>query len=380
VKFASSQQRGDLATAARAAADEVERALAPGRVDLVLVFVSGYPRDGVAAAPAVLRARFDGATLAGCTASALIEGGQEMEGEPCLSVLAATLPDVGVHAAVLESPRGGLGPAAWISALGVDPDAAPALVVLAEPRSTPVDEVLAELDQAYPYSAKIGALVGTPDGDEALFCGGFVYRRGTLVLALTGDIQMDTVVAQGARPLGPAWVVTGAQGTVITSLEGRSALEVFAGVVAEASGMERHMMQRQPLIGVGAGSDWLIRNVLGAHPPSGSLVVGFEAETGQTVRFHVRDAASSRDDLDLLLQAWRRACPEGAAGVLLFPCLGRGRSFYGQPDVDAGLVARATGAPMAGCFAGGEIGQVKGKTWLHGYTATAALFRPAGWN
>jgi hypothetical protein len=61
--------------------------------------------------------------------------------------------------------------------------------------------------------------------------------------------------------------------------------------------------------------------------------------------------------------------------VLLFSCNGRGRGFFGRPDHDAGLLARATGdVPLAGFFAQGELGPVGTRNFVHGYTASMALF------
>ncbi len=63
------------------------------------------------------------------------------------------------------------------------------------------------------------------------------------------------------------------------------------------------------------------------------------------------------------------------AGALLFSCNGRGRAMFGTPDHDAAVVDRELqGAPAAGFFAAGEIGPVGGRSFLHGFTATLAVF------
>ena len=94
---------------------------------------------------------------------------------------------------------------------------------------------------------------------------------------------------------------------------------------------------------------------------------------GQTLRFHVRDAASADEDLRESLDAalgGRRA-----AGALAFTCNGRGTSMFPAPDHDARVVSELIGSPaVAGFFCGGEIGPVGGRTFLHGFTATLAVF------
>ena len=49
--------------------------------------------------------------------------------------------------------------------------------------------------------------------------------------------------------------------------------------------------------------------------------------------------------------------------------------MFGRADHDAEAVADAlAGAPAAGFFAAGEIGPVGGEYFLHGFTATVAVF------
>jgi small ligand-binding sensory domain FIST len=49
--------------------------------------------------------------------------------------------------------------------------------------------------------------------------------------------------------------------------------------------------------------------------------------------------------------------------------------MFGLPDHDATAVTGALGdIPTAGFFAAGEIGPVGGENFLHGFTATVAVF------
>jgi small ligand-binding sensory domain FIST len=51
--------------------------------------------------------------------------------------------------------------------------------------------------------------------------------------------------------------------------------------------------------------------------------------------------------------------------------------MFPVPDHDAAVVADAVpGDAVAGLFCGGEIGPVGGRSFLHGFTATVALFVP----
>ena len=49
--------------------------------------------------------------------------------------------------------------------------------------------------------------------------------------------------------------------------------------------------------------------------------------------------------------------------------------MFGTADHDAAAIEHELGgAPAAGFFAAGEIGPVGGRPWLHGFTATVAVF------
>ena len=82
--------------------------------------------------------------------------------------------------------------------------------------------------------------------------------------------------------------------------------------------------------------------------------------------------AELREALDLRVQALGG---DSVAGALLFSCNGRGLAMFGAPDHDASTLERVFGgAPAAGFFAAGEIGPVGGESFLHGFTATVAIF------
>jgi small ligand-binding sensory domain FIST len=121
--------------------------------------------------------------------------------------------------------------------------------------------------------------------------------------------------------------------------------------------------------------DFLIRNVMGADRETGSIAVADFIRRGQTVQFHVRDAASADEDLRALLAETGRGFTP--AGGLLFTCNGRGTRMFDAPDHDAATIDDAwPGLPLAGLFAQGELGPVGGRSFMHGFTASLALFGP----
>lgn len=389
MRWASVLETGsDTEEAVRRAADRLEDQLGERRVDLVIAFVTAAHAARYAAVPALLRQRFPGAAVVGCSAGGVSASSREVEEGHALSVIAAHLPDVDVHVfhTEIEREAGGLDADAWSATVGVDPLARPALLLLPDPFSVPTERLLGSLDRAYPHSPKLGGLAsgGQEPGQVALFADGFVHRRGLVGVALVGDIALDTVVAQGARPVGPLLAVTGGRDNLISSLDGEPVLDVLGQVFEGLGDAERMLFQRQPMIGVspdersGPG-EVLVRAIMGVSRQSSVMAVGFPVEVGQRVRFHVRDHVSAHEELQDLLARARRA--ETHAGALLFSCLGRGRAFFGEPDHDARALQAGVGPlPSIGFACNGEIGPIRGRTHLHGYTASIGLFRPAGWN
>jgi small ligand-binding sensory domain FIST len=166
----------------------------------------------------------------------------------------------------------------------------------------------------------------------------------------------------------------------VLELAGRPALERVQQVVEELPITERLLLENGLLIGLvidenrpeyGVG-DFLVRGVLGADSETGALAVGDVPRVGQTVRLHVRDAESASHELDGLLA---EQADEPVSAALLFACNGRGRNLFAEADHDAGAVARLLGSDaVAGCFCQGELGPVGGRTFVHGFTASVALW------
>jgi small ligand-binding sensory domain FIST len=295
------------------------------------------------------------------------------------------MPDVTLTPLRLSSPQGadGLTIHGWPEGLGAKRQK-PAFILLADPFSTPVDEVLSVLADRCPGSAAIGGLAGGGHdfGENRLILNDEVYDGGLVGVALSGRIAVRMVVSQGCRPIGEPYVVTKAEQNVIHELGGVPALERLQTLFESLGGDERRIAQRALHLGIVIDEhrdrfergDFLVRNLIGADRGSGSVAIGDQVQEGQTVQFHLRDAQSASEDLNLLLAA-DRSIHRAPLGALLFSCCGRGRGLFGRPHHDITTVREREGdVPIAGFFAQGEIGPVGGSNFLHGYTASLALF------
>jgi small ligand-binding sensory domain FIST len=223
----------------------------------------------------------------------------------------------------------------------------------------------------------------TLGGRAVLFAGRDVFEEGAVGVRLDG-VEVLPCVSQGAAPIGPELTITAADGHIIDELAGKPALEKLRETIEALPAEDLRLVQGGLLMGIVVDAnkpdyvqgDFLVRGLVGADPATGKVAVAADVRPGQVVRLHARDAASADRDLREALGVRREALGGRApAGVLLFSCNGRGRGMFRCAHHDAEAIAEELGgAPAAGFFAAGEIGPVGGEYFLHGFTATMALF------
>lgn len=377
----------DIEAAVEAVITQTQAQLRGETVDFALVFLSPHFRLAAPAVGEQLQTALRPGTLLGCTAEGVIGRGREVEREPALALVAARLPGVTVAPFSLQSM-------AWETTLGdpatfrqilAAPDNPTLFVLLADPFTTPMEAVLGAFNRFYPDTPVVGGMAsGSPRaGGNALLLNGELLNNGAVGLALSGPVEIDVVVSQGCRPIGQPLAVTEAQENIIVSLDGVTPLAHLEHLLAELSSEDQQRLQQGLFIGraitpdqAGLGrGDFLIRGVMGLDQERGALVIGDLVEPGETIQFHVRDANTATEDLEMMLAPQLFFDPP--AGGLLFSCNGRGTRLYDYPNGDISTIQNVVGRlPMAGFFCAGEIGPIGGQNFLHGHTASLALFRP----
>jgi small ligand-binding sensory domain FIST len=372
----------DPCAGAAQAAREAARRLGGADADLALVFASGAHLADPEETLAAVQAELAPAVLIGCGAGGVLGAGRELEGGTGVTVWAAALEGGearSFHATVRR--EGDVGVLDGMPEIG----SGAAVIMLSDPYSFPTDAVLDGLAEAAPGVPVLGGLSSarSPMGGAALFADGRVLEEGAVGICLNG-VEVLPCVSQGAAPLGREMTVTAAEENVIYELAGRPAVQAIEEVVGELPLDERALVAAGLLIGIVIDGgkpeyeqgDFLVRGVTGADPESGAITVGALVRAGEVVRLHARDARSADEDLRRELRL--RAAAIGGrppAGALVFSCNGRGHGMFGTRDHDASLVQdELGGAPAAGFFAAGEIGPVGGRSFLHGFTATLAVF------
>jgi len=382
-----------------AAAEAAGRAAAglSGSCDLCLVFASGAHLPMAKWVLSEVHDALEPANLIGCGAGGTLAAGREMEEGPGLVVWAASFPEAEVTTLHVGAEREGED----FRLLGLPPELAPtgngdgegdaigaaradeAVIVLADPYTFPSELLLGTLERSRPGTPVLGGLASAAfAGGSVLMRDGEVHSDGAVAAVVSG-VQVLPCVSQGAVPVGPEMTITAAESNVIRELASRPAMERLGEAIAALPEAERDLAAQGVLLGIVIDEnrpsyergDFLVRPLIGADRETGSIAIGEHIRVGQTVRLHVRDAASADEDMRAALRDHAQALgADGAAGALLFTCNGRGSHMFELPDHDAGALEDALGAPSAGFFCAGEIGPVGGRNFLHGFTATMAVF------
>lgn len=355
--------------------------------DLAFLFLSTHHVDAVAVLAGEVTESLQARCLLGCTAESIAGPATEVEQQPAVALWAARLPETLLVPMHLDYRRTPEGPSfvGWPDALpGEWPDGS-ALLVLGDPFSFPADALLQRLGEDQPAATVVGGMASgaRQPGENRLLLGPSIHERGAVAVYLQGRARVRTVVSQGCRPIGDSFVVTRAQDNVIYQLGGRPAYERLKEVYSTLATRERQMLQRGLHVGRVVNEyqdrfeqgDFLVRNVVGVDAELGAIAVGDYLKVGQTVQFHIRDAETADAELRQLLTRARAQQGVRPHGALLFSCNGRGTRLFPQPHHDVRAIEDAFGRiPVAGFFAAGELGPIGGKSFLHGFTASIALF------
>jgi small ligand-binding sensory domain FIST len=384
-----------------AALDALEKSVAEtlmDGVDLALCFVSPYYQNDFDKLPDLICERLGCRVLIGCSAGGVIANRREIERRPAMALLAASLPAVSVRPFHLDQsglPGLDASPKKWQDCFSPPSDLVSQaeistqrhFVILADPFTMDAEKALQGLDYAYPNAVKIGGLASGAQsaGQNGLFMNQERYRSGIVGIELSGKIAMDTIVAQGCRPIGTPFTVTQCDRNILTQIDGKRPMDVLQELYQDLPELDQELIQHSLFVGLAmtpfkealSRGDFLIRNLIGIDQKTGAITLGALLHEGQTVQFHLRDRQTSTEDLQWYLSQYQiEHEPKSARGALMFSCLGRGAHLYGEPDFDTRLFHAQMGSvPMGGFFCNGEIGSVGQTTFLHGYTNCVGIFR-----
>ena len=372
-----------------------------GEADLALVFAStAYASDLTRLLPLLrqeLRSRHWIGAAGGGVVGTLPDGSAaEIEKTPSLSVTLLQLPGSEITAVELSTETlPDLDGAAqqWQDWSGIQPEHCRSQILLIDPTSNNINDLISGLDYAFPGADTIGGIACPHNAPHGSLLIDDRVVTGAVICSIGGDWRLDTVVAQGCRPIGPVFSIEKVQRNVLLELSDGERRDtpvaclqrVLADLNSEDRervrhslflGIERRNLQLNPEHPAESEGAFLVRNLIGVDPKNGAVAVADRVRPGMNVQFQLREADASREEALSLLKAAATTDERAPVFGLLMACLGRGQGLFGVPDGDVTLGRQVMpDLPMAGAFCNGEIGPVAGSTHLHGYTACWGLLR-----
>ncbi len=372
-----------------------------GEADLALVFAStAYASDLTRLLPLLrqeLRSRHWIGAAGGGVVGTLPDGSAaEIEKTPSLSVTLLQMPGSEITAVELSTETlPDLDGAAkqWQDWSGIQPEHCRSQILLIDPTSNNINDLISGLDYAFPGAATIGGIACPHNAPHGSLLIDDRVVTGAVICSIGGDWRLDTVVAQGCRPIGPVFSIEKVQRNVLLELSDGERRDtpvaclqrVLADLNSEDRervrhslflGIERRNLQLNPEHPAESEGAFLVRNLIGVDPKNGAVAVADRVRPGMNVQFQLREADASREEALSLLKAAATTDERAPVFGLLMACLGRGQGLFGVPDGDVTLGRQVMpDLPMAGAFCNGEIGPVAGSTHLHGYTACWGLLR-----
>ncbi len=344
--------------------------------DLALLFVSGAFTARVEDLTHAVKEILSPGTLLGSTAVSVVSGENEIEEQTAISIFAGNFDGTAAPVRLGDDV-----PTVDLWTAGEERFTEPhTLILLADPFSFQTELAISSWRSLFPDLQIIGGLAsaGNAPGVNRLVLDDQIFDSGAVGVLIGGPVKVTSLVSQGCRPIGSPLIVTKSDGNLLYELAGQAALSRLQEVITELSDDERSLAASGLHVGRVidehrsdfSRGDFLIRAVLGADQKSGVVAVGDQMPVGSTIQFQVRDADSAHEDLDLLTSSI-----SPGDGALLFTCNGRGENLFDTPHHDARALAPLVASnALSGMFCAGEIGPVGPHSFLHGFTASAAIF------
>ncbi|MBI3853970.1 MAG: FIST C-terminal domain-containing protein [Verrucomicrobia bacterium] len=369
-------------------AEKLRSQLRAPAVSLGLVFMTPkfFPHAGQVLE--ILRVHAQIPLLAGCSSGSLIVNAQEVEEDAGLVLALYALPGAelrGLHF-TQEQVEEANGPGYWHLETGLNSEQTNGWLVFADPFHLDSESWLRGWNEAY---APLPVLGGLASGDHhaqttQIYLNGDVFEEGGVAISVGGEVQLAGVISQGCTPIGETWTITKVEQNLIHEIANRPAYELLAETFNRLPVEDQKNSRGNLFVGLVVNEyledfhrgDFLVRNLIGADPKSGIIAVGALPRQGQTIQFQRRDARAATEDMTALLTGARKQLAGATIlGGCLCSCNGRGHHLFGQPSHDARMVQQHFGPlGLAGFFCNGEIGPVGERNFLHGYTASLALF------
>ncbi len=369
----------------------LRRSLLPQEVDLGIVFISSGWIDHAEDIVDVLRTSLGVPTLAGCVANGVIANEREFEREGGVALGLFHLPggrlvNLGFTEKMAADATRKTEPGFWRRRFDPGSEGINGWLVFTEPLHVNVEEWIESWERDFPGLPIYGGLAhfDSESRTSAVICNDAVVGEGGVAIGFGGGVKLAGLTAQGCTPVGDPWTVTKSSGNVLERIGNRPAMRILEDTYHGIGEELRRRSRGNVFVGLAVDEyleefkrgDFLVRNLLAADPSKGSLAVGAFPRVGQSIQFQIRDGQGASEELAALVEGCRAdLSSKRVFGACLSNCSGRGRGLFGSPDHDASAIFGLLGDNgLVGFFGNGEFGPVGGRNFVHGYTASAAVF------
>ncbi|MEJ0088311.1 MAG: FIST N-terminal domain-containing protein [Limisphaerales bacterium] len=357
-------------------------------VSLGLVFMSPKFFPNAQATLEILRVHARIPLLAGCSSASLVAGSHEIEEATGIVLALYSLPGAelkGFRFTQMQVEAAD-DAAYWPTESGVDPKKTNGWLAFIDPFHLDAESWMRSWNKSFAPVPVFGGLSSGIYSEQAtqVYLNGEVFEDGGVAISVGGEVKLSGVISQGCTPIGETWTLTRVEQNLIHQIANRPAYAVLAETVQQLSAADQQKARGNLFIGLVVNEyledfhrgDFLVRNLIGGDPNSGVLAVAALPRAGQTIQFHRRDAVAANEDMGQLLEHAKEQIGDATIyGGCICCCNGRGEKLFGASNHDAELVQKELGPlGLAGFYGNGEIGPVGEKNYLHGFTASLALF------
>lgn len=243
-----------------------------------------------------------------------------------------------------------------------------------DPRNGMVTEHIKALPEKIGDSYNIG---GITSSDSHFFQIANEITEGDISgIVFDENTQVITGLTQGCTPIGEAHTLTGCNHHIATTIDNRSALDVFKEEIGDvlARNIDRaagYIFAGFPIKGRDTG-DYIVRDIIGIDIENNYLAIADNMQVDSSIIFCKRDGQTAIQDMQRMLNnIKKRLGKQQAKGALYISCLGRGKNLFGKNSEELTMINEVLGdIPIAGFYANGEIAGDQ----LYGYTGVLTIF------
>jgi len=249
------------------------------------------------------------------------------------------------------------------------------VTVLADAAFEDVDKLLERLHVAAPNSVAVGGVV---DGGAVMFLNDDVVRHGAVGTLVSGDFDIDTHVAHGARPVGPVMSLTHARDNAVLELDDAPAHPRLLETLESLPETSKALPVMLGLGVNGAKGPFVCRDILSVGETGGVEVASAALREGAAVQLHVRDNSWALEQARGVIEKcvdsatkMRDLRAKNSVGATIFACADANRTH--ASDFRESLPS----TPLGGAYVRSEIAPLVegGASSVLSHTSAIAIYR-----